>query len=859
MPSSQYNEQLNLAGHDEGAVYTYTGTVVGGLALTGVDPSSITEPVRKSLSVILRNIIQLLPANVSLSEYYLHYEGAKVKLAERENPRSQLLSKRRQAFLNKVRNLNDSKLFWTIEIMPDENLNSIFSTTFAKNLFNSIFDPDARKRVGLVFKNKDAYMIEVEEYQKQCRKLHDTLKDLDGRLSFFSPDNVDMGVEGIWRLQKFLANFNPRYLTNKPCPVPTENWDQYTLDAEDVKNVMVDGVPMLKIESVEPVYVRIASIVQQGQKAVPEGVWASDVSGKRPTLLRGNYVFFNRFSTVSALKRSLILTAKENEIYRNQISFAELMNNRVDSERLENKVKQNPHLKKMQEELMDASNSPDRIGEYVSSIAVFNTDPYKLIEAAKEVDRVISDSMTLIWEGVGLEDAYFNMQVCSPKKSYRTMLYNSSQVGAAALFYRSHQGIKTWDKGFEKEEAWYVFESDDGTPFFFTPNVGEKCLINGVGPTRSGKSFLKNVIASHFTKLGGMYSALDIDQGTLPLANFFKEDGAAFTLSDDMQSGFSTFATPESENDTDFIVHVIEQIKMMVKFNEREEDKYLTPDESNELADAIKSLLRQQFGNQEGRLSVNTLSTLMAKCGNSIRNKMAAFFDNGYYARLFDNEVDAIGVLDKPVAAYNLASVKDKPQTAQLVQHEIFFRIVRLFESAKYRNLPKMLDIDEAQYTLSVPGAANWAITKARTWFKHGGGMSFWTQNPQHYSNLDEWETLRSAASVFIFMSDPKANTEHYVKAFGISPDEVDIIRKLKRAQQAYIVIPEAQIAKVINLIVESEQYAICTSTAHEAALAQTIYAETDDIDEAIGRIVEGLKLPKTPVETERDMETMYL
>lgn len=58
-----------------------------------------------------------------------------------------------------------------------------------------------------------------------------------------------------------------------------------------------------------------------------------------------------------------------------------------------------------------------------------------------------------------------------------------------------------------------------------------------------------------------MYSALDIDQGTLPLANFFKEDGAAFTLSDDMQSGFSTFATPESENDTDFIVHVIEQIK----------------------------------------------------------------------------------------------------------------------------------------------------------------------------------------------------------------------------------------------------------------------------------------------------------
>lgn len=121
MPSSPYNEQLNLAGHEQDAVYTYTGTVIGGLALTGVDPSSMTEPVRKSLSMVLRNIVQLLPANVSLSEYYLHYEGAKIKLAEREHPRSQLLSKRRQAFLNKVRNLNSSRLFWIIEIMPDES------------------------------------------------------------------------------------------------------------------------------------------------------------------------------------------------------------------------------------------------------------------------------------------------------------------------------------------------------------------------------------------------------------------------------------------------------------------------------------------------------------------------------------------------------------------------------------------------------------------------------------------------------------------------------------------------------------------------------------------------------------------
>lgn len=853
-----YNEHLNLAGHEAGTVYTHTGSVVGGLSLTGVDPSSMTEPVRRALSQVLRNIIQLLPARLSLSQYYLHYEGAKIQLAPREHPRSQFLSTRRQAFLNNVRNLNGSRLMWVIEIHPDDNLNSVFSATFARNLFNSLFDADARQRLGLVFGHRKAFRVEMDEYHKLCRTLRDTLADLNGRLSFFSPDNSDLGVEGLWRLQKFLANFNPRYLTAKPCPVPAGDWDQCALDGEAVKHVVIDGVPMLKIEAGTPVYVRIASIIQQGQQSVPEGAWASDASGKRPTLIRGNYVYFTRFSTVSALKRVFMLTAKENELYRSQISFSELMNNRVDSERLENKVRHDPHLKQMHDELMAATHSPDRIGEYVSSVAVFDTDPHKLIDTAKDVDRVLSDTMTLVWEGVGLEEAYLGLQLCCPRKSCRTLLYNASQVGAAALFYRSHEGIKTWQKGFEAEEALYVLESDDGVPFHFSPNVADKNLIIGVGPTRSGKSFLKNVIATHFSKLGGLYSSLDVDEGTIPVASFFKDDGAVFTLSGELQSGFNTFGTALNAHDTDFMVHVIEQVKLMMRFNEREQDKYLTPDETNELAAALQSLLRQQFSGVAGRLSVNTLSTLMAKCGNGIRHKMAAFFDKGHYARLFDNEVDAIGVLDRAVSVYNLAAVKDQPQTAQLVQHEIFFRTVRLFESAQYRELPKMLDIDEAQYTLSVPGAATWAITKARTWFKHGGGMSFWTQNPTHYSDLDEWETLRSSASVFVFLSDPQANAEHYIRTFGLSAEQVSIIRGLKRAQQAYIVQPEAQIAKVVNLIVESEQYAICTSTPHEAALARKIYASTPDIDEAISRIVDGLGMAHTPPETDRDLEELH-
>lgn len=74
--------------------------------------------------------------------------------------------------------------------------------------------------------------------------------------------------------------------------------------------------------------------------------------------------------------------------------------------------------------------------------------------------------------------------------------------------------------------------------------------------------------------------------------------------------------------------------------------------------------------------------------------------------------------------------------------------------------------------------------------------MGFWTQNPEHYSSLDEWTTLRSSASVFIFMPDNEATVKAFHDAYGFDEEEVNIIRSLKVKQQSYIKIPDMQIAK---------------------------------------------------------------
>lgn len=276
---------------------------------------------------------------------------------------------------------------------------------------------------------------------------------------------------------------------------------------------------------------------------------------------------------------------------------------------------------------------------------------------------------------------------------------------------------------------------------------------------------------------------------------------------------------------------------MMLEMNEARENQQLDASEQQALTDAIIHTMQQA-----GQL--RSFSAMLGKCPPSLNQKLANFKRGGIHGNLFDNDEDAIGVLDKPYSVYNTEGVKDTPALAALVNSEIFFRSVRLFENPLYRTTPKFFEIDECQYVLSQKGAAEFAIAKARTWFKHGGGMGFWTQSPKHYSDLAEWGTLMSAATTFIFMADGGMKREEYLTAFPfLTEAELDVIQSLKQKQQAFIKQPDKGIAKVINLHVEPEQYVIATSRPHEAALAKRILEASEDVDVAIDKIVEELGL----------------
>lgn len=851
---SPINKALYPAGLWEGNILSHTGALIGALELSGVDPQGYNQADLANASNVMRNLIQSQHPDTSIAQYYWHYEGAKVKFKDRKNKRSRMLSKRREAFLNESRNLCTSRLFWMLEVPTDANLNKLWSASALKMIFSAPFERSARAALKARFNHWGSWLVEQSELRRQVDLLDTALDDLNVRLQIISPENTKSSAAQLWAMCRAAVNLRPEYLdTAQTEYVPVDDWDRLLADG-DIKEVNIDGVDLLKIEGAEPVYARIASVLGYGAAQTPFGMWGAGEA--TPIMQKGNYLVVAKARPMSTLDKGMMLKGKGDELARSQISIGKMIAGEEVSSEVEKRINDSPILAKKRLELEEAANSPDRSYYYHSHVVVFDRDPTKLKAASRNMHTALTQShFNVVWETVGMADLFPMLLPAYPKRCFRSVEFTSSQVGACSLGFRAHNGIPEWGEDGYREEAVYVLENEDGTPFYYSPYIGDKALVLAVGPSRSGKSFTKNIMAGHFLKfsnhlaadphstaaaLGSIYHSVDVDPGTEGVAKFFGEEGGIFRIEDPATDrGFSLFCSCRDENDSDFVHHAISQIRIMLSLNDSKELQNLEPQEQIDLDKALVSIIANSMP-----AYLKTLSTLYDMVGASLKLKLQRWVraKGGMYQNLFDNEEDGIGNLDKRIAVYNLAGVKDKPALAQLVTNEIFFRVSRRFEDRAYRSVPKMMSIDEAQYFFSIPGSAEMAVAKARTWFKHNGGMEFWTQDVDHFYEIPGWNTLRSSASTWLFMADQAMNKDSYQRAYpDLTDGECEAIARLKPRQQFYIIQREAGISKVVNVFTAPEEYVLATSRPNEAQIVRQMLDQYPDIDEATAQMVKRI------------------
>lgn len=827
-----------LYGRWKNFAMTKATTLIGGLELSGVDPRTITAQQRGGYADLVRAAYQLTPSDAIITQYYMHFDNVKVHLKPRNHQRIDLITSRRQDFLNNERNLSGSRLFHLIDLPPSTDINKLASLEFAGHLGNSLLSKKSRDYVKTRLSTKNALFATHENLAEQVQKLETEIGQLRDRFGLVSADNHVLSTSDLWALMRVLYTLDPNYFDEALNePVPTEHWDSMLPDG-DIEHVTMNRVDFLKFNGVQTRYARLASIVGYGEDSVPQGFW---INGPRaPVMLPGNYMLMSRWRPLSELQRAMMFFNRRTELDRSTVNIMDMVKGNDAKSALEEELTTSDTTKKAVKELEAAKALKDRFGMFCSQVLIFDSDPAALVKSCQTMNSAITQAGgQLVWENRGLAEAYESFLPGFSKSYRRDVVFTSSQFGAASHLYKSSEGVRRWGPDDKPEEAWYIFESEDGSPFYFTPYIGGRMVIIGVGPIRSGKTFTKNCIASHYQKFGGFFRAIDIDPGAEPIAEFFgEEDAGMFRLTTESSRGFNPFVSAQGRGDNSFKAHMLSQVLLMLKANDNPEMQQLQAYEQEEVDQAIDKTLRLPKAMQ-------SLSSFYSHLGRSTQEKLRRWVGDGMYAHLFDAEVDAIGDFAKRIGTFNLSGVKDDPVALPLVMSEIFYRNTRLFENPEYRSIPKFLDCDEAHFLMGIRSARQKLITSIRTWGKWMGGVGLWTQSASEFEKIEDWPALRSAATTFFFMADPALDRDTYKRTFLLTDGELDAIANLIPKRQALIIQREVGISKVVNLLVEPEQYVINTSVAHEAETRRQMMREFGDPDLAIARTIDLLGLRK--------------
>jgi len=702
----------------------------------------------------------------------------------------------------------------------------------AANGLMAPFDRNARQLLAARFSTISGLVMREQEMQQRMGQLRKVLQDTAAKWSLVMDAHV-MRPAQLWRFSKFLATFNESYL-EPACrvPVPMDDLD-IALPDGDVVPVAVEYIDMLKVNGPSPRYFRTASLVKMPHN--PIGIWSTGVDA--PVRSRGNFMFATSFTPLTEFAKALEFRSARNRLERIRLDLRKLlMGDQMQEKMLDS---ESYNLRQKRSELEKAEAIDDRWGTFHAHVTMFGRDPGEVVAMSDDLHTVLTTrGLSLTWENAGLPNAYETLQAGGHTKSVRSSTVTVSRAAAIALVSKSSVGSPTVPD-LNDEEAVYVLETEDGNPFYYSPYVGGKAFALSVGPTRSGKTFFKNTISAHFMKYpGAILRAIDIDPGTETLARFYGEEGGVVRLEAELadgRQGMNPFVTANGAGDQGFVAHMLALSRELLQVNDSESQRVITRDDQKAIDHAVLSTLALD------NKALHTLSHMVSHMPQSTSEKFDRWMRGGAYDGIFNSKIDGIGSFDRRIGVVNLAAYRDIPSVLRPILFDLFYRVTRLFEAPSMRQVPKQLDIDEAHHLLSVPQFREYAVAKVRTWAKWQASMTMWSQSPAEYKRIDGWDAVRGAASTYIFLADGKMDDELYKDTFKVTNGICKAIRQLVPRREAFIVQPEAGIAKKVILRTEPEQSVINTSHPVEVMRRDKLIAE-HGMNEGLRLAVEAMQ-----------------
>ncbi len=477
------------------------------------------------------------------------------------------------------------------------------------------------------------------------------------------------------------------------------------------------------------------------------------------------------------------------------------------------------------EQLFDAVNSGQvMIGEYHYSIAVFSDTlddkgikrDRSEVAAALEAGGFKSEVQTVLPEA----SWFFQLPGNWKWRTREAWLTSQNFVSLAPL----HNFMAGKKLGNPWGEALCIFDSPSGQPFFFNfhcspedhDSTDDKLPANAClfGKTGVGKTTLEMYLMAQLNKYRCRIFMLDMNRSADITVR--RMGGTYKTFARGVPTGINPFQWPDSPRTRAFCRQLVTQCITSTGAAE------LSPDEQNRLSHAIDAV----FG---ARIETRRLGLLSQHLPNVERSSLQARLDrwigDGDLAWVLDNAQDSLNFSEVDIWGFDYTDFINDTQVCPVFT----MCLLHLFEDL-IDGKPIALFMEEFWALLGNPVFEKFVREKLKTIRKESGFVLMTTQQPDDVLSTELAKTAVQQHVTGIYLPNPNANHSDYVKGFGLSEAEFELVRFLPVDSRAALIKQEDKSAIVrFDLTGMSDVIAVLSGDKETVEMLDEIRAEMGD------------------------------
>ena len=399
---------------------------------------------------------------------------------------------------------------------------------------------------------------------------------------------------------------------------------------------------------------------------------------------------------------------------------------------------------------------------------------------------------SVIEETQGALSAYYSLFPGNSKFNVRRQWIEGSAYADLAFVYAPNTGHESSES--LRDEYLAVYETRDGSPYFFDPFYQGVRGMLIVGPPRAGKSMEGNFLVANEQKYGGFTFIFDI--GGSYEDNVRQHGGTVVRVG----AGGPRINPFSLEPTTDNIQFLKGFMQMLLE----KTGAVLTPADEG----IIFAKVQQVYALMPER---RRLSSFYNTLPPHLKPNMFKWVSQ--YGDIFDNATDEL-----QFARLQVFEFQDVGREHQDIMEPILFWIIRRIEAIthapEHRGVSKSLWFDEVWKHLQNPALLSLIITSLKTGGKHLAGTTLLTQSANDLGV--HADLITNTCPMQLFLADDKFNRKLYADLFQLSDRQMKIIAGLQRPREAYLHTPDPATCKVLVLNLGRKEYWRYTTEPNE-------------------------------------------